>query len=164
MKSNSLRLVLLSGILASGAYAGAGSCAPAAAPAQVSMTRSMVVFGDLEHQLAAATSSHDQAAIDKLLSQDFEFRPASHPGEPTTRAAWLADAAVHGGGTDQISVRDLGDVAVTSFVMTLKDDTSSYVVDVWKKQGIGWQLISRYQTPVSAGEAPTEDIAPTGKG
>jgi hypothetical protein len=71
---------------------------------------------------------------------------------------------MQGSGTDQISVRDLGDVAVTSFVMAMKDGTSGYIVDVWKKQDSGWQLVSRYQSMLPAAEAPAGDIAPTGKG
>jgi hypothetical protein len=163
MKSKSLRPTLLHVMLAV-AYAGAAACAPTEAPPQVSMTRSMLVFSSLEKELSSAISAQDRAKTDHLLSQDFEFRPAAHPGEATTRAEWVADAAARGNGSEQISVRDLGEVAVASFVMTMEDKSSSYVIDVWKKQGNGWQLISRYQSPLPAGEPPTEDIAPTGKG
>ena len=164
MKMNSLRPALLTAILGVGAYAGAATSAAVEAPPQVSMTRSMLVFADLEKNLDRAIASHDQPATDALLSTDFEYRPDMHPGDPTTRADWLADAAMRGSGTDQLSVRDFGDVAVVSFVMTTGTGTSSFVVDVWKQQGDNWQLITRYQSALPATETPTEDKAPTGKG
>ncbi len=137
----------------------------------VSMTRFMLVFSDLEKILAKAISGHDQTAIDGLLSPDFELRPGEHPGEPTTRSNWLAAAASgHAGDMEQLSVHELGDVAVASFVRSVpaSGDTAelsrSYIVDVWKKQGNDWQLVTRYQSALPAADAPTEDIAPTGKG
>ncbi len=163
MKANSLCAALLSSALAVVTIAGATS-APANAAPQVSMTRSMVVFAGLERELAGASSGHDQAATDRLLSPDFELRPDAHPGEPTTRADWLADGAMRGSGTDEISVRDLGDVAIASFIMKTPNSTSRYVIDVWKKQGNDWQLLTRYQSALPASDAPTEDKAPTGKG
>lgn len=162
MKANSLRPALFSAMLAISACAVAS--APAGPPPQLSMTRPMMVFAKLEQDLAGAVSSQDQATTDRLLSEDFEYRPSAHPGEPSTRADWLADASARGKGTDQLSVRDLGDVAVASFVMTRDDDSSSYVIDVWKKQGNEWQLITRFQSELPAAESSTGDIAPTGKG
>jgi hypothetical protein len=137
----------------------------------VSMTRSMLVFSDLEKSLAKAISKHDQAATDTLLSADFELRPGEHPGEPTTRSDWLADAASGQlGDIEELSVHDHGDVAVASFVRTVAASDNptnlirSYVIDVWKKQDNDWQLVTRYQSELPAVEAPTEDVAPTGKG
>jgi ketosteroid isomerase-like protein len=137
----------------------------------VTMTRMMLVVSDLEKNLATAVSRHDQAGIDSLLSTDFEFRPGDHPGDPTTRADWLADAAsAMAGDLEQLSVHELGDVAVASFIKAVpaRDDKTrlsrSYVIDVWKKQGNDWQLITRYQSELPAIATPTEDIAPTGKG
>jgi hypothetical protein len=164
MKTNSLHPALFAGIVALAACSGAAALAASDASPQVSMTRPMMVFAGLERQLADAVSARDKAATDSMLSQDFEFRPGAHPGEPTPRADWLADAAARGTGSDQLSVRDLGDATVVSFVMAMADHTSSYVIDVWKKQGANWQLISRYQSALPAANPPTEDTAPTGKG
>jgi hypothetical protein len=158
-------------LFAAAFFGGPGHAAtPQPAPnAQVSMTRPMAVFSRLEQDLSTAVSKHDQAATDKLLSVDFELRPDSHPGEPTTRAEWLADTAARTEGRiEQLSVRDFGDVAIVSFVMATKHGagpgTRNYVVDAWKKQGDGWQLITRYQSKLPAATNPAEDTAPTGKG
>jgi hypothetical protein len=136
---------------------------------QVSMTRPMLVFFQLEQELSTAVSKHDQGATDKLLSVDFELRPDSHPGEATTRAEWLADGVAQSGSRfEQLGVRDFGDVAIASFVMTTKNgggvETRSYVVDAWKKQGDGWQLITRYQSKLPIAASREQDTAPTGKG
>ena len=162
MRAITLTAVLMSTALGFGTFAEGAT--PSNPPPQVSMTRLMIVFAGIERNLADAVSRHDQTTTDKLLSPDFEFRPDAHPGEPTTRADWLADNAMHGTGTDQLSVRELGDVAVVSFVTRTTANASSYVIDVWKQQGDTWQLITRYQSKLPNAEAPTEDKAPTGKG
>ena len=128
------------------------------------MTRSMTECAGRERELADAVASQDQAATDRLLSPDFEFRPGTHPGEPTTRSDWLAESTLQGSGTDQLSVRELDNVAIASFVMAGAGDTSSYVIDVWQQQGGEWQLVTRDQTEGPGTDPTAEDVAPTGKG
>ncbi len=164
MKTISLRPTLLCVLVALGGFAGTSCALTSDSPPQVSMTRSMAVLADLERTLSDAASSGNRKAAEELLSPDFEFRPAEHPGEPTTRSDWLADASKRGNGSGQLSVRDLGDVSVASFVMSLDDGTSSFVVDVWQKLDNHWRLISRYQSALQATDLPAGDIAPTGKG
>ena len=171
---NPLRQLRATFCIALAITACAGSAMPAHADGQiknVSMTRSMRVFADLEKSLASAVARHDNGAINVLLSSDFELRPDRHPGEPTTRSDWLAAAASGQlGDIEQLSVHDHGTVAIASFVRSVpaSDNAAnlirSYVIDVWKKQDNDWQLITRYQSELPAVEAPTEDIAPTGKG
>jgi hypothetical protein len=137
----------------------------------VSMTRMMLVVSDLEKNLSSAIAKRDQAATDALLSTDFELRPGDHPGDPTTRADWLADdGSGKLGDLEQLSVHELGDVAIASFIRAVPANDAptkqsrSFVVDVWRRQGNDWQLVTRYQSALPATDAPTEDVAPTGKG
>jgi ketosteroid isomerase-like protein len=170
MKSPRIAQAFLLALIAIGGPACAATTPPQSSPnQQVSMTRSMLVFFQLEQDLSGAVSKHDQGATDKLLSVDFELRPDSHPGEATTRAEWLADGGSQSGSRfEHLGVRDFGDVAIVSFVMTTKNgadsETRSYVVDAWKKQGDGWQLITRYQSKLPVATNPDEDRVPTGKG
>jgi hypothetical protein len=170
MKSPRIAQALLLALVAIGGPACAATTPPQSSPnQQVSMTRSMLIFFQLEQDLSNAVSNHDQAATDKFLSVDFELRPDSHPGEATTRAEWLAGGVARTGSRfEQLGVRDFGDVAIASFVMTTKNgadsETRSYVVDAWKKQGEGWQLITRYQSKLPGAINPDEDRVPTGKG
>jgi len=170
MTSRRIAQALLLALVALGGPACAAATPPQSSPEQqVSMTRSMLVFFQLEQELSRAVSKHDQGATDKLLSVDFELRPDSHPGEATTRAEWLADGVAQSGSRfEHLAVRDFGDVAIVSFVMTTKNgggvETRSYVVDAWKKQGDGWQLITRYQSKLPVAASREQDTAPTGRG
>ena len=137
---------------------------------QVSMTRPMLIFFQLEQDLATAISKHDTAATDALLSADFELRPDQHPGEPTARADWLAGAAAQEiGAIEQLGVRDYGDVAIVSYVRTTPSANAatvarSYVIDAWTKSANNWQLITRYQSELPSNAVEQQDVAPTGKG
>lgn len=169
MSTSGIRLASLLMAISVGGLACAATPPQSSANQQVSMTRPMLVFYQLEQDLAAAIAKHDQATTDRLLSGDFEFRPDTHAGEPTARTDWLADdAAGSSGNIEQLGVRDFGVVAIVSFVMTATQGAGpaprSYVVDAWKKQGDNWQLITRYQSSLPAVSPRDEDIAPTGKG
>ena len=172
MNRKKLRFGLLQVALTIGVLA--GPVAPAQASEQtkiVSMTRPMAVFLQLERDLANAVAKHDQGATDALLGEGFELRMASNPAEPTVREDWLVLASSGiVGNIEQLSVHDHGDVAIVSFVRTVPANDNganlmrSYVIDVWIKQGNDWQLITRYQSELPTTAAPTEDVAPTGRG
>ena len=170
MRTSKIRLATLLIAVATSGLACAAIPPQPSGSHQVSMTRSMVVFFQLEQDLSTALSKHDKAATDALLSADFELRPNQHPGEPTARADWLAGDAAHAiGGIEQLGVRDYGDMAIVSYVRTTPSaDTTTiarcYVIDAWKKMGNDWQLITRYQSDLPAAAAEQQDVAPTGKG
>jgi ketosteroid isomerase-like protein len=172
MNRQKLRLGLLQAAIAIAMLIGA--VAPALGSGQtkiVSMTRSMAVFLTLERDLANAVASHDQGTTDALLAEEFELRLASNPTEPTVREDWLqlASSGIVGN-IEQLSVHDHGDLAIASFIKSIPANADksrllrTYIIDVWRKQGESWQLITRYQSELPTAEAPTEDVAPTGKG
>lgn len=149
-----------------------GLGAPPAAHAQqggqhktVLMTRLMLVFSQVEGKLADAIGKKDAAAIDRLLSADFELSSPDVAGGLMARADWLAGAAAaQPGDMDQLSVREHADLAIASYVWTNFAGERSYVVDAWKKHGNGWQLLTRYQSPLPPVNVMETDVAPTGKG
>lgn len=117
----------------------------------VSPTRLVVVFSQLAEELDVAAKHADAGVVEKLLAPNFEMRIGTMPGNPVPRATWLRqmqtdpDAKL---ALTQMAVHDLGSVAVVSYLnkrAASKDDV--YIVDVWKKQDLNWQLAVRYASP-----------------
>jgi len=142
----------------------AQSSAPHPAPTP---TRGMVVFGNLEQDLAKAIAGGRGADADKLLASDFEQRDAAAPAQPLPRAEWLAGRRA--GETlpalSQMTVHDFGSLAVVSFISSVVPPPPSasrddFIVDVWRNEGGQWQLQVRYQSPVTVQPA---ELKPTGK-
>ncbi len=117
----------------------------------VSVTRLVVVFSQLAEELDVAAKHADSRVVDKLLAPNFEMRIGAMPGNPVPRAVWLRQMQTSPDvklALAQMAVHDLGSVAVVSYLdkrATLKDDV--YIVDVWKKQDLNWQLAVRYASP-----------------
>jgi hypothetical protein len=136
------------------------------------LSRAAKIFSENEQALDDALRNHDEAELAKLLAADFELRRAENPGEPVPRADWLKLAAPdpqsHRG---QMTVHDHGEIAIASFRRVQpsagaeQPESQAYVVDVWKKQGQGWQLLTRYESKLApADAAEPNDVAPDGKG
>lgn len=134
------------------------------------MTRFVKVFTDLEYDLIDALRNNDKAALDLLVSQDFEQREASRPGDPVTRGDWIAsNDTKHPGIADLtgLAVHDRGDFAIASFRLRLQT-RELFIVDVWRKKGAdGYELLTRYvssQHSGAAAPATPRASAPDGKG
>ena len=153
------------------ATSGAAAADKPAEPARVmTLTRTAVLFSGLELRLDDALRGRDTAALDSLVSDDFELRESSAPGQPVPRAEWLkrpapaSDLAI-----GQLGVHDFGDTAVVSFAQQQVHDgkagtrSQRFIVDVWRKDAGGWRLVVRYQ-PAAATTIAGEDTAPSGKG
>lgn len=129
----------------------------------MTVTRQVAEFSQHEHALADALRTVDHASIDHLLSADFELRDGAMATQPLPRAQWIAgkhaDDAV-----EQMAVHDYGNVVVVSFVnRATKPARTTFVVDVWQKQGEDWKLAVRYQSQLASGKPRSGDIKPTGK-
>ena len=135
----------------------------------VTRTRLVTQFTDLEADVADAIRMNDQAALDRLLSRDFEVWTPEPPGHPIPRDEWLKrfqDGHPKKAGYGQFAAKDLGGPVIVNFVLTQssagKPTESFFVVDVWKKDDNQWQLSDRYLAPVHA-TAPPQHPSPTGK-
>ncbi len=141
---------------------------PGEAPRIASSTRPMAEFSTREADLATAVHKHDKAGIARLLSADFEFRSPQQAIE-LARSEWLA---VPASGAESelggLAVHAFPTLAIVSFTRTLaagpQAGARSFVVDAWTRQGTGWQLLARYESPLPAATGNTQDVAPTGKG
>ena len=127
------------------------------------VTRLVKVFLELEGELAAGVQGGNEAAVENLLTDDFELRAASMPGNPTPRADWLRLALEKPGPAvriEQMAVHDYSDTAVVSFLQVpmVKGKRNPAMdiatVDVWRRAGEGWKLAVRY-----AGPAGSRDFA-----
>lgn len=118
-------------------------------PARVqTATRFVTIFSNLENQLMDKLVANNTDAAGRLLAEDFAQWTPIPPGDPTPREQWLKtdrrDMAEFR--IQQMSVKDLGDHAAASFVLT-SIGKAWFVVDVWRKAGSDWQLESRYLAP-----------------
>ena len=115
----------------------------------------------LEQELddAALHGFEDRRTMERLVGPEFTQRVSDAPDRSLPRALWGQPS-----GTYKIesieglhhSARKLAeDLAAVSLLLTQKasregQDRSGefYVVDIWRKQGNGWQIIARYSSPM----------------
>jgi len=133
---------------------------------QITATRTVKIFTDLEHQLAMALHSRDQAALDRLLAPDFEVRRSSSPGVPVARAEFIGEKHPEDIKLAWMAVRLVGSTAIVSFLADeetsshfFDQSSSHFIVDTWLQDGSAWKLVARYQSPASrekqSGDKPT---------
>jgi len=122
------------------------------------VTRWVKLFTELENNLAASVKAGDEAALQRLLADDFELRTGSMPASPTPRAEWIRSSLLRRDvvySIEQMAVHDLGNHAVVSFVersasgSETKAAPNIFVVDVWKRSGNDWKLAIRYASAAS---------------
>jgi len=129
---------------------------------QITATRTVHVFTDLERQLAAALHSGDQATIDRLLTADFEVRRSSRPGVPVPRADFISQQHPADIQLGQMAVRLLGSTALVSFLAS-NGSAGAFIVDTWTEDGPSWKLAARYESPAASAELPSGDKRPSGR-
>lgn len=128
------------------------------------VTRLVHVFGGLEGKLADAVAQGDRAALDQLLADDFELRAGARPGVPMPRADWVAAmlAEPAPGTITQMAAIDHGEFVAVSFLWRRaggkSGDPGLFTVDLWRKEGNGWRLTTRYAA-VARGGVPRQAAA-----
>jgi ketosteroid isomerase-like protein len=133
------------------------------APGGPTVTRLVQLFTRLETEWMDAARRKDETALGRFLADDYELRASARPGEPIPRAEWLQGAMapdnVHSFTISQMAVRELGGVALVSFLYhedsgaAGKDGGSSFfVVDAWVEREGVWEVKARYANPL---ERPT---------
>lgn len=122
------------------------------------VTRLVALFSMLENNLNTALAKHDNMAVQRLLTADFELRSGERPGQPIARADWLRQVQADSPSVsriEQMAVHDHGEIAVVSFLWLIDAGKNSEravsVVDVWQHANATWQLATRYVAP--AGKA-----------
>jgi hypothetical protein len=144
-----------------------GTAQPSGAPL---VTRQGQAVQQLEESLLRAQREKDRSQIERLLDGDFEMIVAQDPGNPVDREGWIDSATRQGAGAwevGQISVRDLGVVAIASFVLRPGAGRSRtppvFIVDVWQHGDAPWRLLRRHAALVlgSRHDIPGDSVPTT---
>lgn len=148
---------------------------PRLTPTIITATRQVTLFTGLEKQMLLAVQKKDKAALGSLLTEDCEIdMPDADPlaGEDWLDSVMASDFTLKSFVVRQVSVVDLGDVAVVKFdrlqQAAYKANNESgefFVIDLWKKSGgDSWKLANRYVSKVgSASENFKIQPRPSGK-
>jgi hypothetical protein len=138
-------------------------------PKIVTATRGVQQFWDIEKSLAQALEKKDQAALGKMLNEDFKVWMPNQTGSAVGRADWLAAGKENPAPVRlaQMAVQFYQDVVVVKFLGEGKRSAAGkgaasqyFVVDLWEKSDAGWELTNRYMTAIAPVVMPTR---PTGK-
>lgn len=129
-------------------------------PRIITATRQVTMFSGLEKQLLGTIQKNDKAALNAMLTDDFQLEMPD--ADPMPGDDWITSVAnkeftLKSFVIRQVSVLDLGDSAVVKFdriqEAAFKGKSESgefYVVDVWKKSGDSWKLANRYVAKIGA--------------
>jgi hypothetical protein len=122
-----------------------------------------IFFTELENQWLKADQDKDQAAINRIVAEDFEVWTSAPHGSPMSRADWLLEVfgkRLLSFQVKQLAVRDLSpDIAVVSFVETATYQQSAtpqtedrFIVDIWINHhgGDNWRCTDRYLSRAEA--------------
>jgi hypothetical protein len=127
----------------------------------------------LEREWVGAVMRQDGATLDRLLAADYALIVSTAPDRVVPRAMWLDQALgpyrVRSAQIDGLAVRQVAaDVASVSLLLTLEAsvggvdrNTTHFIVDVWRRAAIGWQVVSRYSARPE--EASVSSRAVTGE-
>jgi hypothetical protein len=138
-------------------------------PKVVTATKGVTQFWDLENQLAQALEKKDEAALQKMLPEEFSVWLPNQTGSAAGREDWLASGKENPSPTQltQMSVQMYPDVAVVKFIgkgkasAAGKGSTHQYfVVDTWELHDDTWGLTNRYMAQINPIPLPKR---PSGK-
>ena len=120
-------------------------------PKIVTATKGVAQFWDTENELVRALEKKDQAALAKLLPEEFKVWMPNQTGSAVGREDWLASGRENPAPTQmvQMSVLFYPDLAIVKFLgkgkATGKGQAQQYfVVDVWELHDNQWGLTNRY--------------------
>ena len=138
----------------------------------VSTTRLVARYSDLEGQLTSAVRHKDEAALGRLLAEDFEQWSPDPPGDPVPREEWLNNVltafTLQSAQHRLMAVRTVGETAVVSFVQSQRAVCAGrncngdfFIVDLWQQHKDAPQLLVRYASGIKT--LPRLPPKPTGK-
>jgi hypothetical protein len=137
-------------------------------PKIVTATKGVEQFWGIETALAQALKKKDQAALGKLLNDDFKVWMPNQTGSAVGREDWLNSGKENPIPVrrSQMAVQFYQDVVVVKFlgegaaVAGKASPHQFFVVDLWEKNDTGWELTNRYMSAIAPVAMPAR---PSGK-
>lgn len=120
---------------------------------------------DQEKALVDAIKQSSRAELEKLLAGDFRQMEMLDWSEPTYKASWIDNALRNFSSRlkaadvtfTKTNVKLYGEVGIVNTMFTIretangkKNEISYALLDVWRKDTAGWQLLTRYLEKVPA--------------
>ena len=136
------------------------------------VTRDVAQFTDLETKLMTAVENKDKATLQEMLTDDFELRRSSAPGQGESGEDWIAKDLpaydLHDFRNSQMAVHKYGDSTVVASMNYWQSATVNhkarsgnfFVVDVWTRSGDAWKLSVRYVGPAEKTKKPAKAEPP----
>ena len=152
-----------------------GAPAPSPRPGHIiTGTRLVAIFSRMENEYFTAVQKKDNAAIEKMSTDDFSIWMPNESGDPLPLEDWLqsiaTDYSVKSFKIRHMSAHDLGSSVVIKFEVSQtadykgKEESGEYfVVDLWMKDGDSWKLSDRYISRFSSVKPAATPVKPTGK-
>jgi len=120
-----------------------------------------VFFSELETQWLKAAQDKDPAALNRIVSDNFQQQTPASPGNSMSRSDWLLATfgrRVLSFHVRQLAVREISPtISVVSFVQTetyketaTAETDEKFIVDIWINSGAGdnWRCSDRYVSEI----------------
>jgi len=139
-------------------------------PKIMTATRQVAQFWQIENDLARALEKKDQAALGKMLSEDFKVWMPNQTGSAIAGEDWMKSGMENPAPIllRQMSAQEYPEIMLVKFLgqgkppAAGKGDANQYfVVDVWARDGDAWQLTDRFMSRIIPISLPKK---PSGKG
>jgi hypothetical protein len=126
-------------------------------PKIMTTTRQVAQFWEIENDLARALGKKDQAALGKMLSEDFKVWMPNQTGSAVAGEDWIKSGQENPTPTlvRQMSAQEYPDIMLVKFLGQGKPPVRGkgianqyFVVDVWARDGDAWQLTDRFMSRI----------------
>jgi len=126
-------------------------------PKIMTATRQVVQFWQIENDLARALEKKDQAALDKMLSEDFKVWMPNQTGNAIAGEDWMKSGMENPVPAllRNMSAQEYPEIMLVKFLglgkspVPGKGAASQYfVIDVWSRDGDAWKLTDRFMSRI----------------
>src|SRR5258708_5441350 len=139
-------------------------------PKIMTATRQVTQFWQIENDLVRALEKKDQAALGKMLSEDFKVWMPNQTGSAIAGEDWMKAGRENPVPTmfAQMSAQEYPEIMLAKFLGQGKSTVHGkgvasqyFVVDVWARDGDAWQLTARFMSRIIPIPLPKK---PSGRG
>ncbi len=126
-------------------------------PKITTATKQVALFWQIENDLARALEKKDQAALGKMLSEDFKVWMPNQTGSAIAAEDWMKSGQENPAPTlfRQMSAQEYPEIMLVKFLGQGKAPAQGkgvasqyFVIDVWTRDGDSWQLTDRFMSRI----------------